>query len=113
MGFGPACPARAGATHLPAIWGQPADRLQVSTTFLHAGPQGLLDQRRGPKGKNVGRWAHYPKWLFAERRRTWGARKLLWGLRQEQPHGRLRSNEVWTIDWKGWNRTAAPPSALP
>jgi putative transposase len=112
--------------------------------FLQAGLAGLQDQPRGPKGKNVRRWAHYRSLLFAKRRRrrTWGAHKLLWWLREQQPRGRLpaartlerwlraaglmrvrrvrrrieplslqpyrrgrRSNEVWTIDWKGWFRT--------
>jgi putative transposase len=60
--------------------------------FLQIGGPGLPAQRRGPKGCRS--YAErYRRWILAERRRrpTWGARKLLWGLRQRQPRRRLPS----------------------
>ncbi|MEO7799745.1 MAG: integrase, partial [Opitutaceae bacterium] len=89
-------------------------------------------------------WLRLCQLVLGERNRrpTWGARKLLWWLRETQPGSRRpsertlgrwlqaagvvrtqrvrrridpvplqaarrgrRSNEVWTIDWKGWFRT--------
>jgi hypothetical protein len=60
--------------------------------FLQNGGPGLQVQRRGPKGCVKYR-ERYRQWILAERRRrpTWGAPKLLWGLRQRQPRRRLPS----------------------
>lgn len=112
---------------------------------LKEGEEGMLDQRRGPRGKVSQRAEAWRKWVLAERGRhpSWGARKLWQRLRSHCPRAHLPSvrtlerwlqaaglvqrrrrrlkvmpvalggvriarcsNDQWTMDWKGWWRTA-------
>jgi putative transposase len=110
--------------------------------FKRFGRAGLRERSRRPHrlAGQWPRWCHQVVQALRRRRRSWGAKKLCWALRQRFPRRRLpcprtlerwlpprvtvarrrrgpvlvamvrrradRPNAVWTLDFKGWFRTA-------